>query len=180
MLAPWKKTYDHPRQHIKKQRHYFANKGPYSQSYGLPVAMCGCGSWIIKKAEHWRIGAFEVWCWGASGESLGLQGDKTNQSQRKSILNIHWKYWCWNWSSNTLAIWCKELTHWKRPWWGQEKKGSDRGWDGWMVSPLNGHEFEQTQGDSKGQGNLACCSSCGRKESDTTEWLNNNKTLVYI
>ena len=38
-----------------------------------------------------------------------------NQSYRKSILNIHWKDWCWSWSSNTLATWCKELTHWKRP-----------------------------------------------------------------
>ena len=53
MLAPWKKSYDKPRQHIKKQKHYFANKGPSSQSYGLfPVAMYGCESWTIKKGEH--------------------------------------------------------------------------------------------------------------------------------
>ena len=50
-LAPWKKSYDKPRQHIKKQRHYFADKGPSSQSYNFPVVMYGCRSWTIKKAE---------------------------------------------------------------------------------------------------------------------------------
>ena len=57
------KGYDQPRQHIKKQRHCFANKGPSSQSYGFPVVMYGCESWTIKKAEHWRIDAFALWCW---------------------------------------------------------------------------------------------------------------------
>ena len=51
---------DQPRQHIKKQRHYFANKGPSSQSFGFPVVMYGCESWTIKKAEHQRIDAFEL------------------------------------------------------------------------------------------------------------------------
>ena len=50
-LPPWKKSYDQPRQHIKKQRHYFANKGPSSQVYGFPVVMYGYESWTIKKAE---------------------------------------------------------------------------------------------------------------------------------
>jgi len=63
MLAPWKKSYDKPRQHIKKQRHSFADKGPPSQSYDFPVVMYGCESWTIKKAEHRRIDAFELWCW---------------------------------------------------------------------------------------------------------------------
>ena len=62
-LTPWKKSYDQPRQHIKKQRHYFANKGPSSQGYGFPVIIYGCESWTIKKAERWRIDAFELWCW---------------------------------------------------------------------------------------------------------------------
>ena len=60
MLAPWKKSYDQPRQDIKKQRHYFANKCPSSQGYGFPVVMYGCESWTVKKAERWRIHAFEV------------------------------------------------------------------------------------------------------------------------
>ena len=62
MLDPWKKNYDKPRQH-KKQRHYFADKGPSGQSYGFPVVMYECESWTIKKAEHQRIDAFELWCW---------------------------------------------------------------------------------------------------------------------
>ena len=63
MLAPWKESYDQPKQRIKKQRHYFANKGPSSQGYGFPVVIYGCESWNIKKAEHWRIDAFELLCW---------------------------------------------------------------------------------------------------------------------
>ena len=64
MLAPlMKKSCDQARQHIKKQRHYFANKGPSSQSYGFSIVMYGCENWTIKKAEPWRIDAFELWCW---------------------------------------------------------------------------------------------------------------------
>ena len=51
-----------------------------------------------------------------SWESLGLQGETTNLSHRKSVLNVHWKDWCWSWNSNNLATWWEELTHWKRPW----------------------------------------------------------------
>ena len=57
----------------------------------------------------------------------------------KSVLNIHWKDWCWSWSFNPLATWCEELTHWKGPWcWARLNAGGggdDRGWDGWMASP---------------------------------------------
>ena len=57
----------------------------------------------------------------------------------KSVLNVHWKDWFWSWSSNTLATWCEELTHLKRPWcWERLKvreEGDDREWDGWMASP---------------------------------------------
>ena len=63
MLTPWKESYDQSRQHIKKQRHYFANKGPSSQDYDFPVVMFGCESWTVKKAEPRRIDAFELWCW---------------------------------------------------------------------------------------------------------------------
>ena len=59
MFAPWKKNYDQLGQHIKKQRHYFVNRGPYSQAIVLPVVMYGCESWTIKKAECRRINAFE-------------------------------------------------------------------------------------------------------------------------
>ena len=74
-----------------------------------------------------------------SWESLGLQGDPTSPFWRRSVLSIHWKDWCWSWSSNILATWCEELTHWKRSWcWERLRAGrewDDRGWDGWMASP---------------------------------------------
>ena len=74
-----------------------------------------------------------------SWESLGLQGDPTSPFWRRSVLGAHWKDWCWSWNSSTLATWCKELTHWKRPWCWQGLRaggeGDDRGWDGWMASP---------------------------------------------
>ena len=63
MLALWKKSYDQPRQHIKKQRHYFVNKGPSSQGYGFPVVLYGYETWTVKKVEYQRIDAFELWCW---------------------------------------------------------------------------------------------------------------------
>ena len=70
-----------------------------------------------------------------SWESLGLQGDPTISSWRRPVLNVHWK----DWYSNTLATWCQELTHLKRPQcWKRLRargEGNDRGWDGWMASP---------------------------------------------
>ena len=59
MFAPWKKSYDQHRQHIKKHRHYFAN----NKAVVFLVVTYGCESWTIKKAECWRIDAFEMWCW---------------------------------------------------------------------------------------------------------------------
>ena len=103
----------------------------------FPVVMYGYESWTIKKAECWGIDAFKLWCWRRlSWVSLGLQGDQTSQSQRKSILNTDWKDRCWD--SNTSATWSKELTHWKRPrCWERLRAGGEggyRGWDGWMAS----------------------------------------------
>ena len=60
MLAPWKKSYDQPRQHIKKQRHYFVGKGCLVKAMVFPVVMCGCESWTVKKAERQKIDAFEL------------------------------------------------------------------------------------------------------------------------
>ena len=100
----------------------------------FPVVMDGCESWAIKKAEHWRIDAFEM-C-RRRLLRVPCTARKSNQSILKEI--IHWKDWCWSWNSNPLATWCEELTHWKRPWcWERLKaggEGDDRGWDGWMAS----------------------------------------------
>ena len=174
MLAPWKKIYDKPRQRIKKQRHHFTYRGLYSQRNGFSNSHVWM--WELAHKEGWVI---KNWCFRTvvlekTWESLGGQvNPKGNQSWI-----IHWKDWCWNWSSNTLATSCKELTHWKRPWcwesWGQEEKGATEDemveWHHW----LNEHEFEQILGDSEGQGSLACCSPWVPKELDTTYQLNNS------
>ena len=82
----------------------------------FPVVMYGCESWIIKKTEHWRIDAFELWCWRRLLR-VPWTARRSNHSILKEInLNIHQKDWCWDWSSNTLVTWCEELSHWKRPW----------------------------------------------------------------
>ena len=74
-----------------------------------------------------------------SWESLGLQGDPTSPSWRRSVLGVHWRDWCWSWNSSTLATSCEELTYWNKPWCQEELGargvGDDRGWDGWMASP---------------------------------------------
>ena len=93
-----------------------------------------------------------------------------------SFLNpFHWKDWCWSWNSNTLVTWWEEPTHWKRPWcWERLRQEEKEATEDEMVGRhhwLNGHEFEQTLGDSEGQGSLACCSPWGHKELDTTECL---------
>ena len=104
----------------------------------FPVVMYGCESWMMKKAEHWRIDAFELWCWRRILR-VPWTARRSNQSIVKQIsLGVHWKDWCWGWNSNTLATSCEELTHWKRLWcWEGLKAGGevdDRGWDGWIAS----------------------------------------------
>ena len=92
-----------------------------------------------------------------------------------------WKDWRWSWNSNTLATWCEELIHLKRPrCWERLRtggEGDDRGWDGLMASRLNGYGLGWTLGVGDGQGGLACCGSWGCKESDMTERLNWNEWL---
>ena len=132
----------------------------------FPVVRHRCESWTVKKAECWRIDAFELWCWGRLLR-VPWTARRSNQSiLRKSVLNIHWKDW--SWSSNTLATWCEELSHWKRSWcWERLKagrEGDDREWDSWMASRHDGREFEQIPGVYDGQGSLGCCSPWGRKD----------------
>ena len=97
----------------------------------FPVVVYGCEGWTIKKAECQRIDAFELWCW--------RRLLRVPWTARRSVLGVHRKDWCWSWSSNTLATWCEELTHLKRPWcWERLRaggEGDDSGWDSWMASP---------------------------------------------
>ena len=91
------------------------------------------------------------------------QEDQGDQKARRSNQspNIHWKDWCWSRSSDNLATWCKEPTHWKRPWcWERRRRGLQR------MRWLDKHELGQTLGDAKGQGSLVC--PWGLKESDMT------------
>ena len=106
----------------------------------FPVVKYGCESWTIKKAECWRIDVFELWCcrrllrvpWTAGGSNWSILKEISPEYSLKD--------WCWSCSSNTLATWCEELTHWKRPWcWERLKaggEGDDRGWDEWMAWTL--------------------------------------------
>ena len=138
MLTPWKKSYDKPKQRIKKQRHYFANKGPSSKSYFFPVVMYGCESWTIKKAEHWRIDAFKLQCWRrllrvpwtarGSNQSI-LKEINPKYSLEGLILKLKLHYfghlmWRANSSEKTLMPGRIE---------GRRRTG-DRGWDGWLAS----------------------------------------------
>ena len=99
----------------------------------FPLVIYRCDIWTIKVSAE-EVMLLNCGVGDDSWVFLGLQGDQTNQSKRKSTLNTLWKDWCWN--SNTLATWCVDLTHWKRPWcWERLKaggEGNDRGWEvGW-------------------------------------------------
>ena len=143
----------------------------------FPVVTYGYESWTIKKAEHQRLDAFELWCW-RSLLRAPWSPRRSNQSVLKEInLNTHWKDWCWSWSSNTLATWREELTHLKRPWcWGRLKagEGDDRGQDGCMTSWTQWPWVWASSENSEEQGNSVCCSLWGCKELKPTERLNNN------
>ena len=102
------------------------------------VVIYGCESWTVKKTSHQKIDAFELWCWRRL-----LRVPWAARRSDQSILNeISPEYsledCCWSWSSNTLASWCKDLTHWTRPWrWERLRaggEGDDRGRDGWIAS----------------------------------------------
>ena len=162
---------------IFKNRHItWPTKVHLVKAMVFPIAMNGRESWTIKKAEHWRIDAFELWCWRRLLR-VPWTARRSNQStQRRSVLDVHWKDWCWSWNSSTLATSCEELTHGKDPDagrdWGQEEKGTTEAEMAGWHHRLDGHEFEWTLGVGDGQGGLACCNSWGRKESGMTERLN--------
>ena len=178
MLARWKKIYDKPRQHIKKQSYYFAGRGPSSQSYGFSSSYLWMSE--LDRKESWSLKNRCFWT-----EVL----EKTLESSLdyKEIKPVHPKgNQSWIFIGRTDAeapiLWLPNAKNWligKDPdagkSWGQEEKGTTEvqmvGWHHW----LDGHEFEQRPGDGKRHGCLACCSPWGQKESDTTEWLNNDK-----
>ena len=111
----------------------------------FPVVMYGCESWTIKKAAHWKIDAFELWCWRRLLR-VPWTARRPNQSILKEISPEYFLEGLMLKLKLQLATWCKELTHWKRPDagkdWRQEEKGDGKGWDDCMVSPTRRNEFE--------------------------------------
>ena len=170
---------DKPRQYIKKWRCHFANKGLYIKAIVFPVVMYGFESWTIKKAEcqrtkNWsfRTEVLEktLKCPLDSTEFKPVRpkGINPEYSLERQVLKLKLQYLGHLMQrANSLE---KTLMLGKN--WVQEEMGMIEvemvGWHHW----LNGHESEQSSEDSEGQGSLACCSPWGRKESDTTEWLN--------
>ena len=122
MFAPGKTSYDQPRQHIRKQKHYSADKGLSNKSCGFSNSHVWM--WEVEYKESWALLNCSV---EDSWESLGLQGDPSGPSYRKTVLNTQWKDWCWSWNSN---IWPSDAKNWliyKAPAagndWRQEEKG---------------------------------------------------------
>ena len=137
MFALWKKIYDKSRQCIKKQRYYFAYKGPYSQSYGFSSSHVRI--WELDHKESWALKNWHFWTvvLEKTLESL-LDRKRSNQSILKEIspeyslegLRLKLKL-------QTLATWCKELTHLKRPrYWERFKAGEERDNKGWLLDGI--------------------------------------------
>ena len=169
-----------PRQHIKKQRHNFANKGPYTKSYGFTSSQVRM--WELDHKEGWEL---KNWWFQMVVLEKTLESPFTSK-EIKPINSKENQPWILIGRTDAEAeapiIWPPDVKNWlseKGPDAGEDCRQEEKGmtedemveWHHW----LNGLEFEQTLGDGEGQGSLVCCSPWGYKESDTTEWLNNNK-----
>ena len=161
MLAPWKKSYGQPRQHIKKRRHHFANKGPSSQCYGLSSSHVWM--WELDYKESWVL---KNWCFWTVVLEKTLESP-LDCKEIKLVNPTGSQSWVFigrnDAEAETPIPWLPDAKNWlirKDPNagkdWRQEKKGTTGdemvGWHHW----LNGHEFEQTPEDGEGQGSLAC------------------------
>ena len=148
----------------------------------FPVVIYGCESWTIKKAEHRRIDAFELWCrrrllrvpWTTKRSNQSILKEINPEYSLEGLMlklklqyfgHLMWRTDCYKRS------WC-----WERLRAGVE--GDDRGWNGWMESLTRWTWVWATSGVGDGHGSLACCSPWGHKESDVTERLNNNLKLT--
>ena len=178
MLIPWKESYDQPRQYIKNQKHYFGNKVHLVKAVIFPVVMYGCESRTIKKAEHQRIDAFDLWCWRRLLR-VPWTARRSNQSILKEIspeysleglmLKLKLQYFghqMWRTDSFEKTLMLGKIE-------GRKRRGQQRWLDGVTDSmEMSLSKLPPTLGVDDGQGGLACCNSWGCKESDTTERLN--------
>ena len=171
MLAPWEKSYDQPRQRIKKPRHYFAQKGPSSQSYGF--SSNHVWTWELDYNKNW---APKNWCFWI----VVLEKTLESPLDCKEIKPVDSKgNQSWIFIGRTDAeteapiLWQSDEKTWltgKHPdagkYWNQEDKGTTEDEIAGWHHRLNGHKFEQGLGDDEGKGSLACC-SCGVTKSQT-------------
>ena len=174
---PWKENYDQPRQHIKKQTHYFVNKGPSSQGYGFSSGHVWM--WDLDYKESWVP---KNWCFW----TVMLEKTLESPLDCKKIQPVHPKgnqSWIFigrtESEAETPIFWPPDAKNWligKDPDagkdWGQEEKGTTEDEIAGWHHRLNGHEFGWTLRVGDGQGGLACCGSWGCQESDMTERLN--------
>ena len=173
MLAPWKKSYDQPRQYIKKQRHYFAYEGPSSQSYCFSSGHVWM--WELDYKESW---ALKNWCFWTVVLEKTLKSPLDCKSILKEIspeysleglmLKLKLQYFghlMWRTDSLEKTLMLGKIEGRRRRGWQRMKMV------GWHHG-LNGHEFEKASGVGDGQGGMACSSPWCSKESDTNEWLN--------
>ena len=161
-------------ENILKQRHYFADSVRIVKPVVSPGVIYGCDSWTIKKTEHWRIDAFELWYW-----RILLRVPWTARRSNQSILKEISLVFIGRTDAEVEGpiLWPPDAKNWlirKDPDagkdWRQKRTTEDEmvRWNHW----LDGHEFEQAPGVGDGQGSLECCSPWGHKELDTTEQLN--------
>ena len=154
------------------------------KAMAFPVVMYGCERWTVKKAEHWRIDAFELWCWRKLLQ-VPWNARRSNQSILKEIspeysleglmLKLKLQYLDHLMRRTDSLERTLMLENWKR----EEKGTTEDQMVGWHCWP-DGHEFEQTPGVGDGQGGLACCSPWGHKELDITEQLNWTNILLSV
>ena len=179
MLAPWKESHDKTKQCIEKQRHHFADKGSYSQSYDFSSSHVWMSE--LEPKEGW---ALKNWCFLTVVLEVMLEIPLDNK-EIKPVNPKGNQTWIFIGRTDAEAegpiLWPPDVKKWLTGKdsdagkdWRKEEKGMTEcemvAWHRWF----NEHEFEQTLGGSEGQGSLACCSPWGHKELDMTESLNNN------
>ena len=168
---------------MKKQRYYFANKVRLVKAMVFPVVIYWCETWNVKKAERWRIDAFELWCWRRllrvpwtarrSNQSINRKEISPGCSLEGMMLKLKLQYFghlIQRVDSLVKTLMLGGI--------GGRRRRGRQGWDDLIVSLtgwyhwLDGSEYEWTPGIGDGQGGLACCDLWGHKEPDTTERLN--------
>ena len=177
--APWKESDDQPRQHIKKQRHYFAKKGLSNQSYGFSSSLIGMWELdhkkrlsaeelillnvVLEESLDSPLHCMEIKAVNPKGNQPWIFIGRTNVEAEAPI----------RWLPDVKNLFIRKDPDAGKDWMQEEKGTIENEMVGWHHQ-LSGHDFQQALGDGEGHGSLVCCSPWGHKESDTTEWLNNN------